>query len=246
MSLGAKRITEYREKGHLTVSAVFPAGRVDAAIADAEAWSRELLAKMPEADKAWYIDGGVAGAAVLRKIDQPVFHREVFRELARDPALVAMVHDLIGPNLGVYFSQVFMKPARGGGAKPAHQDNAYFGPNDTEGLVTVWVALDDADEGNGCLFYADGSHREPVQEHTAPEGEPFNLQLPEAILANYPMTAAPVPKGGVSFHHGGVYHQSSANCSERPRRAVSMHYVNGTTTFDHPAWPVDTGMVVKI
>ncbi len=96
------------------------------------------------------------------------------------------------------------------------------------------------------MFYADGSHREPVQEHTAPEGEPFNLQLTEAILANYPMTAAPVPKGGVSFHHGGVYHQSSANRSERPRRAVSMHYVNGTTTFDHPAWPFDAGMVVKI
>jgi ectoine hydroxylase-related dioxygenase (phytanoyl-CoA dioxygenase family) len=246
MNLSAEQIAEYREKGHLTVSGVFPPGQVDAAIADAEAWSRELLAKMSEADKAWYVDGNLEGAAVLRKIDQPVFCREVFRELARDPALVAMVHDLIGLELSVYFSQVFMKPARGGGPKPAHQDNAYFGPNDTEGLVTVWVALDDADEANGCLFYADGSHREPVQEHAAPEAEPFNLQLAQAVLAKYPMTAALVPKGGVSFHHGNVYHQSSVNCSERPRRAVTMHYVNGTTTFDHPAWSFDPGMAVKI
>jgi ectoine hydroxylase-related dioxygenase (phytanoyl-CoA dioxygenase family) len=246
MSLGAEQIAEYREKGHLTVSDVFPHNRVDAAIADAETWSRELLAAMPEADKAWYLDGNVGSDAVLRKIDQPVFHREVFRRLARDPALVAMVEDLIGPELSVYFSQVFMKPARGGGPKPAHQDNAYFGPNDIEGLVSVWVALDDADEGNGCLFYADGSHREPVHEHITPEGEPFNLQLTEAILATYSMTATPVPKGGVSFHHGNVFHQSSTNRSERPRRAVAMHYVNGTTIFDHPAWPFDAGMVVKI
>ncbi len=219
---------------------------MDAAIADAETWSRALLAAMSEADKAWYLDGNLGGEAILRKIDQPVFHREVFRRLARDPGLVAMVRDLIGPGPSVYFSQAFMKPARGGGPKPAHQDNAYFGPNDAEGLVTVWVALDDADEGNGCLFYADGSHRGPVQKHAAPEGEPFNLQLTEAVLAKYPMTAAPVPKGGVSFHHGNVYHQSPVNRSERPRRAVSMHYVNGTTTFDHPAWPFDAGMVVEV
>ena len=96
----------------------------------------------------------------------------------------------------------------GGGPKPAHQDNFYFGPTDIEGVVTAWIALDDATLENGCLYFGDGTNPGPVYAHFAPEGEPFNLQLPAAVLDRQPMAPAPVRKGGVSFHHGNTFHQS--------------------------------------
>lgn len=246
MTLDGKLLDAYREKGHVTVPGVFAPERIDRAIADAKAWEAEVLAALSEAERGWYVDAGVADAPALRKLDNPVFHRPAFRALASDPVLAGMAEDIVGPGVSVYFSQVFLKPPRGGGPKPVHQDNCYFGPNNQDGLVTAWVALDDADEENGCLFYADGSHREPVHAHVAPEDAPFNLQLAQAAADRYAMTPAPVPRGGVSFHHGNTYHQSGANVSDRPRRAVAFHYVNHDTVFDHPAWPFDRDKVVRI
>ena len=73
----------------------------------------------------------------------------------------SMVESIIGPGVSVYFSQIFFKPPEGGGPKPAHQDNYYFGPNDPEGVVTAWVALDDATLENGCLYFGEGTQPRP-------------------------------------------------------------------------------------
>ena len=131
---------------------------------------------------------------------------------------------LYGADLRVFFSQVFLKPPEAGGPKPVHQDNFYFGPADRDRVLTVWIAIDEATTENGCLFFVDGSHREAVLPHVAPPDEPFNLQLPAETAARFEMTAAPVSRGGVSFHHGNTLHQSSANGSRNPRRAVAIHF----------------------
>ena len=72
-------------------------------------------------------------------------------------------------------------PGEGGGPKPVHQDNYYFGPKDHDEMVTAWVALDDATVENGCLFFGEGTHLGPVIPHTSPPGEPFNLLIPEDV-----------------------------------------------------------------
>jgi ectoine hydroxylase-related dioxygenase (phytanoyl-CoA dioxygenase family) len=166
--------------------------------------------------------------------------------LARAPQLVDVVETIIGPGVSVFFSQIFFKAPEGGGPKPAHQDNFYFGPNDPEGVVTAWVALDDATLENGCLYFGDGTNRGPVYTHRAPADEPFNLQLPPSILQRQPMSPAPVMKGGVSFHHGNTFHQSGPNLSTRWRRACALHYVNAHTFFEHPALPYDAGLKLRI
>ena len=137
----------YRHAGHLTIRDVFAPDRMDAAVADIMAWSQEFIDGLGAEERAWYVDGGVSDADVLRKLDNPHIERPFFGELAREPKLVELVEGFIGPGVSVYFSQIFFKPPRGGGPKPVHQDNYYFGPNDLEGIVTAWVALDDATLG---------------------------------------------------------------------------------------------------
>lgn len=236
----------YRHFGHLTVPGLFDAHEVDEVIEDIHAWGEEFLAELPPSQRAWFIDGGVTARAVLRKLDNPHHHRDSVRRLASTPALVAVVESLIGAGVSVYFSQVFFKPPEGGGPKPAHQDNFYFGPSDIEGVVTAWIALDDATLENGCLYFGDGSNNGPVYGHFAPESEPYNLQLPATVLDRQPMSPAPVRKGGVSFHHGNTFHQSGPNHSPHWRRACALHYVRNDVEFATPALPYDHSLKLRI
>ena len=249
--MGIKLLTEsdraiYRHLGHLTVPGLLDARATEALIDDIQTWGEQFLADLPREQRAWYLDGGVTARNVLRKLDNPHHHRDAVRQLARLPALVELVEALIGPGVSVYFSQIFFKPPEGGGPKPAHQDNFYFGPNDLEGVVTAWIALDDATLENGCLYFGDGTNRGPVYGHIAPKDEPYNLQLPAEILALQPMSPAPVMRGGVSFHHGNTFHQSGPNRSTRWRRACALHYVNAQTFFEHPALPYDKALQLRV
>jgi ectoine hydroxylase-related dioxygenase (phytanoyl-CoA dioxygenase family) len=237
-------LNEYKTKGHITVSGVFTAAEMDAAIEDIGRWGEEFLRELPAEQRRWYVDGGVKAKEVLRKLDNPHHYRESVRALARDRRLVRLVESVIGSGVSVYFSQIFFKAPEGGGPKPPHQDNFYFGPRDPEALITAWIAFDDATVENGCMFFGEGSQLRPLIAHIAPAGEPFNLQVPPATAVA--MTPAPVPKGGVSFHHGGVLHQSGPNHSTRWRRACALHYVRNDNAFVHPALPYDAHMFLRV
>jgi len=236
----------YRHHGHVTVNGVFGSEEVDAIVRDIEAWGESFLRELPPERRAWYVDGGVTARTVLRKLDNPHAHRPAVQRLARDPRLVALAESIVGRGVSVYFSQVFFKAPEGGGPKPAHQDNFYFGPTDIEGVVTAWIALDDATLENGCLYFGDGTNRGPVYGHVAPADEPYNLQLPTDLLAKQPMTPAPVRKGGVSLHHGNTFHQSGPNHSARWRRACALHYVRSDVEFANPALPYDHALKLRV
>jgi ectoine hydroxylase-related dioxygenase (phytanoyl-CoA dioxygenase family) len=243
-------IERYRETGHVTVPGLFSRAQMETAIEDAMAWGEEFLGNLDEAGRAWYQERTAtraeANSLALRKLDNPHAKRPLFTELAAHPPLVEHVEALIGRGVSVYFSQIFFKPPRGGGPKPVHQDNFYFGPADPDGMVTAWVALEDADLENGCLYYAEGSHRRGIVAHEAPPDRPFDLQIPEARRSAETMSPAPVPQGGVSFHHGGTWHQSADNNSERWRRACALHYVRNGNTFESPALPYDHSLIRRV
>jgi len=152
-------LAEYRTRGHTTVPGVFRAAEMDAAAADIERWGEDFLRALPADQRRWYVDGGVKARDVLRKLDNPHHFRPSVQALARDPRLVSLVEGVIGAGVSVYFSQIFFKAPEGGGPKPAHQDNFYFGPRDPEKLVTAWIAFDDATVENGCLHFGEGTHR---------------------------------------------------------------------------------------
>jgi ectoine hydroxylase-related dioxygenase (phytanoyl-CoA dioxygenase family) len=246
MPLDPQDLASYRRLGHLTVNGVFRADEVDALARDIEAWGETFLRELPADKRAWYVDGGVRARTVLRKLDNPHVHRPAVQRLARDARLVALVEGIVGPGVSVYFSQVFFKAPDGGGPKPAHQDNFYFGPTDREGVVTAWIALDDATPQNGCLHFGEGTHLGPVHAHVAPPGEPFNLQLPPELMNRQLMTPAPVDKGGVSLHHGNTVHQSGTNRSSLWRRACALHYVRSDVEFATPALAYDPALKLRV
>ncbi len=243
--LSHQQIEEFRQTGHLTVPAVFDAETIHAVTGDLSDWAQRFVTQLSPQQRRWYLEQSSGDEITLRKLDNPVFHRPRFREFAADQRLVEMVQQLIGPDVSVFFSQVFMKPPEVGGPKPIHQDNFYFGPDCDDATLTAWIALDDATIENGCLYYAD-RHQEKVTPHIAPPDQPYNLQIPDEVAADYRMTPAPVPRGGVSFHHGNTPHQSSSNRSSSPRRAVALHYLRNDARLVRPALLYDASIRVQI
>ena len=71
------------------------------------------------------------------------------------------VEDLLGPNFFCWGSHFFCKLANESdhGFVPFHQDATYW-PFDHNRTVTVWLAIDDADEENSAMNFIKGSHKE--------------------------------------------------------------------------------------
>lgn len=110
-----------------------------------------------------------------------------------------------------------------------HQDRGYWPLEAPRGL-TVWVALDDADAGNGCLSYLPGTHllgeRRPA-DFSPGVTRPERLDLPpiDAAGREHEAVACPVRAGEALAHDPLVWHMSPPNASTRDRRAWSISLV---------------------
>ena len=148
-----------------------------------------------------------------------------YRELLYHAPLLGIVESLIGPEIQLFHDQALYKPAYHGGAVPWHQDNGYWRCQPPE-LVSIWMALDDADEENGCMNVIPGSHLESAIGHERAQSEKGNLPaLLEADVDERRAVAVPVKAGFGMVHHCLMLHHTRPNTSPRDRRAMVIHYM---------------------
>jgi phytanoyl-CoA hydroxylase len=107
----------------------------------------------------------------MHKIHHPSCYCPEFLARIRDPRLTDPLVNLLGPDvLGINNLFIWKAPEIGLGF-PWHQDKFYFGSRfTTETTVGTWMAIDPADQGNGCLYVVPGSHRRDIVEHDILEG----------------------------------------------------------------------------
>lgn len=181
-----------------------------------------IVDTLPAADIVREADG-----RAIRNLWRMEQHSDFFAALpARFTTLIApLVHSESttgGPvSLGV---ELFAKPARVGSAVPLHQDNGYFNLTPPDAL-TLWIALDEANEANGCVRYARGSHKQGLLPHKATgiKGNSWGLAHPPspAELDEVPGLLAP---GDAMIHHCCLLHRSEPNLSDHPRRGLLIVY----------------------
>ena len=81
-----------------------------------------------------------------------------FRAFARSPAVAGLASALgFARPLPVQSMYICKQPGIGGEVIP-HQDSTFLA-TDPPSTVGVWVALEDADEANGCMWALPGSHK---------------------------------------------------------------------------------------
>ncbi len=132
--------------------------------------------------------------------------------------------------------QYFNKPAKIGKATPPHQDGYYFMLEPCE-AVTMWLALDDVDEENGCVRYIKGSNHKGMRPHGRTQTLGFSQGIQdygEADLADE--IAFPAKSGDLLAHHAMTIHRADANTSEsRSRRALGFIYYSERAKEDKAA-----------
>lgn len=157
-----------------------------------------------------------------------------------DPRLLDLVESLLGPGVVLFSSCWVVKPPRTGRGAAWHQDGGSW-PLDPLEAVTLWVALDDADAGNGGLRVIPGSHEAGLLPHlrddTRLATELFPVALPAAAVDEGAAVDVVLRAGDVSAHHPLLIHGSPPNTSARPRRALVARYHPLTTRVTQPGWP---------
>nr|XP_033951809.1 phytanoyl-CoA dioxygenase domain-containing protein 1 isoform X1 [Pseudochaenichthys georgianus] len=128
---------------------------------------------------------------------------------------------------------IFKQPGIGGEVTP-HQDATFLHTEPLGRVMGLWIALEDATENNGCLWFIPHSHNSGISRRM--------VRTPKGT---YPMTdfigreqtyneqkflVAPVKKGSVVLIDGEVVHRSSENTSEDSRHVYTFHIMESQDT----------------
>lgn len=146
-------------------------------------------------------------------------------DILTNKKIVDFVSDLLGDNVIGWGSHFFCKMPGDGKAVAWHQDASYW-PLTPSKAVTVWLAIDDADEENACMRFIAGSHHHGHMTYRPSSSDDHNvlnqtIDNPEQygrVVWN------PLPAGWASIHSDLLLHGSEVNRSTRRRCALTLRY----------------------
>jgi phytanoyl-CoA hydroxylase len=113
-----------------------------------------------------------------------------------------------------------------------HQDLAYWPKTPEPETVTVWLALDDVDDTNGCLMFVPGSQREPdLRPHRPLTGsrEDSHTLVAEVSESKDEIRAVHLARGEAVAFRERTLHGSGGNVSKRWRRAYVIAFRTAAT-----------------
>ena len=174
------------------------------------------------------------------KADAPVWQivniweaSDAFHALISQPTIVEEIAQLTGAQeLRIWHDQIQYKPASTGGVNMWHQDAPLWPVLKPMTEVSAWVALDDVDAENGCMWMVPGSHQWGNQIKYLGTLKDF-WDMPDE-WEGHPIESVvrPVKAGQVHYHHALTWHGSPENKSGRPRRAIALHYMTQETCYN--------------
>jgi len=98
--------------------------------------------------------------------------------------------------------------------------------------ISIWVALDDATQDNGCLYFLPGTHKKTDYRDIGITNNMKAIFTVYPELASVEAVAVPMKAGSASFHNGLCIHGAGPNMTPRPRRAMTCAYMPDGATFN--------------
>jgi len=150
-------------------------------------------------------------------------------EVTHNPKILDAVESLIGKNILVCGTTLFIKNPFVKGFVSYHQDAKYIGL-EPYNWVTAWVAITDSNEENGCMKMWSGSHKDNLKDHDQMFNE-GNLLTRGQTINNVPkekVKSLVLKAGQMSLHHPKVVHGSELNKSNDRRIGFVIQSYIGT------------------
>lgn len=200
-------------------------------------WDKLLSAYKAKCDWFQPFDISLPGDKIQR--DTPFHIGQAVLDMVTTPALLDIVESLIGPEITSNpIQHVRIKPPASDlqidevrahiTATDWHQDRGVTLENaDQTEMITVWIAVTDATEENGCLTVQPGAHKGELLPHC----EKTQLGIPDRFVDQATAKNLPVTSGGIILFHPKTPHASLVNQTDRFRWSFDIRYnVSGQPT----------------
>ena len=150
--------------------------------------------------------------------------------LVSDHRLLDIAEKFIGPNIALFASHYICKPPFDGQPVLWHQDGSYW-PLDPMEVVTLWLAVDDADPENGCMRVIPSTHKMDLKEmkRRTDVANVLSSGIDSEFVDESKAVDFVLKAGGVSVHHPNIIHGSEPNNSPRRRGGLTIRYIPMST-----------------
>jgi len=210
--LTSQQLDHYKNKGY--VSPVSALSSIEA---------KEIRDEIEKIEKNW--------PGALEGINRNYIHliSPMLNKICLNKNILDAVESVIGKDILICGTTLFIKDPKEKGFVSFHQDAKYIGlePNN---WVTVWVAITDANENNGCMRMLPGSHKDSLKHHEQKFDE-NNLLTRGQTIENVSLdnTDPVILKAGeMSLHHPLIVHGSGLNYSNDRRIGFVIQSYIGT------------------
>ncbi len=212
--IDAEQARSWSEDGYFLLRDAFGPADIEALISDLDALDERVTAflKTQPGGKLMIAEDGnitfMTHAVLQSAVARAFCGQRVFQDLG---------HDLIGPDVRLYWDQgVYKKPEKPT-EFPWHQDNGYTFVEPQQ-YLTCWVALNDATVSNGCPWVVPGLHRAGTLEHWPAEAGFQCLEDPDGAV---PVEA---PAGSIVVFSSLTPHATGPNTSGAVRKAYIVQF----------------------
>ena len=211
-NLSPEQIKQYQDKGYLAPIEALTKDEVN-----------EVKEEIEFIEKKWPNELKGLGRNYVHLIS-PIFDKVVHNSKILDT-----VEDIIGKNILVGGTTLFIKDPDKKGFVSFHQDAKYIG-FEPHNWVTAWLAITDSNEENGCMRMYSGTHKENLKVHNEKFND-GNLLTRGQTVENVPIekTEPVILKAGqMSLHHPKIVHGSGINRSDKRRIGFVIQSYIGT------------------
>ena len=211
----------FDQLGFVLVRGFLEPGQLEELCRELDRYIRDVVPTLPKESAFFHDPKRPETLKQLQNMEVDPF----FAEYRTHPCWMSLAETLLGDPVEPISPEWFNKPPGIDHPTPPHQDNYYLCYHPPL-VVTLWLALDPVDEGNGCLRYLPGSHRQPLRLHQSTEVLGFSQGIVDYSDEDRQQEVAlEMQPGDLVAHHGHLIHRADPNRSEnRQRRAYGTVY----------------------
>ena len=214
-----------------------------------EADAADLRRELEALESTWLDNGLPLPLNTYKRINAQVV-MPLAHQMGNHSGILDAVASVLGPDVMLYSVEFLIKEPRTKAVVTMHQDLAYWGMGEIDGLTTAWLALSPATRDSGCMDVVRGSHKHPILPHADTFDADNLLSRGQEIrvdVADDDKVAMALQPGEISLHHGLTIHGSGPNASDDRRIGVVIRYLRpdiaktgGERDFAHLARGTDT------
>jgi len=150
-------------------------------------------------------------------------YSSIILEMIQNKNLLNLAESLIGPDIILHHTKLFLKPKKRGSAFPLHQDWSYF-PTKKNSMIAAVIHLSDSTEKMGCFRIIPESHKMGRIDNSDGHSRVAEIHDNYTLDSAEPVEAK---RGDILFFHCCTIHGSMPNISDNPRKTILIQLYSG-------------------